>query len=91
MREKPDYVKNYPKPKNTEMKYINGYWYLYEKYAVYDPIRKKKRKKSGPIIGKITPEGLKRSVHRKKSEDGDAVSQSGEGQEKGESESKETA
>ncbi len=69
MRERPDYVKNFQKPKNTEIKYINGHWYLYEKYGVYDPISKKMRKKSGQIIGKVTPGGLKKSVHRKKKED----------------------
>lgn len=29
--EKPDFVKNYNKPKNTEIKHINGHWYLYER------------------------------------------------------------
>lgn len=75
MPEKPDYVKNFVKPKNTEIKYINGYWYLYQKYSVYDPERKSKRKKSGPIVGKITPDGLKESTHRKKKEAASEASQ----------------
>lgn len=69
MVERPDYVKNFSKPKNTEIKFINGNWYLYQKFSVYDPVRKKKIKKSGPIIGKIGPDGFKESVHRKKKEE----------------------
>ena len=31
--DKPDYILNFDKPKNTEIKYINGNWYLYENKA----------------------------------------------------------
>ena len=64
--ERPDYVKNYEKEKNTEIKYISGKWYLYNRISVWDPIDKKRTKKSGSIIGKITPEGLVPSKHRKR-------------------------
>ncbi len=65
MPEKPDYIKNYDKPKNTEFKNVKGNWYLYEKTSTYDPVRKKARKKSGHIIGRVTPDGtLHPSTHR---------------------------
>ena len=35
--DKPDYILNFDKPKNTEIKYINGNWYLYERHNIYDP------------------------------------------------------
>ena len=56
--ERPDYVTNFQKPKNTEIKHINGHWYLYERSNYYDPGIKRSRKKSGKILGAITPEGL---------------------------------
>lgn len=34
MAAKPDYIKNYVKPKNTAFKHINNNWYLYEKSSV---------------------------------------------------------
>ena len=37
MVEKPDYVLNFVRPANTEIKYIRGHWYLYERSNVYDP------------------------------------------------------
>ncbi len=59
---KPDYVANFERPAGTEIKYISGHWYLYERRSVYDPVTKKKRKKSGALLGTITEEGFK---HRK--------------------------
>ena len=56
--EKPGYVSSYSKPKNTEIKHINGYWYLYAKSSVYDSETKKMRKKSGKCLGKITENGF---------------------------------
>ncbi len=56
--EKPDYILNFKKPKNTEIKYINGYWYLYERINIYDPVIHRSRKKSGSILGKITENGF---------------------------------
>ena len=56
--QKPDYVKNFKKPKNTEIKHIGRYYYLYERSSVYDPETKKMRKKSGKCLGRITENGL---------------------------------
>lgn len=56
--EKPEYVKNYSKPKNTEIKHINGHWYLYEKINYYDKAAKRSRTKSGAMLGKITADGF---------------------------------
>ena len=56
---KPDYVVNFDRPTGTEIKCINGHWYLYERKSVYDPVTKKKRKKSGSLLGAITEEGFK--------------------------------
>lgn len=63
--DKPDYILNFDKPKNTEIKYINGNWYLYERHNIYDPKIKRSRKKSGKIIGKITEKGLTLSKAKK--------------------------
>lgn len=30
MIEKPDFILNFHKPENTEIKHIRGHWYLYE-------------------------------------------------------------
>ena len=56
--EKPDYVMNFVRPANTEIKYIRGHWYLYERSNVYDPQLGRSRKKSGKILGSITEQGL---------------------------------
>ena len=58
MVEKPDYVLNFVRPANTEIKYIRGHWYLYERSNVYDPQLGRSRKKSGKILGSITEQGL---------------------------------
>ena len=55
---KPDYVLNFVRPANTEIKYIRGHWYLYERSNVYDPQLGRSRKKSGKILGSITEQGL---------------------------------
>ena len=34
---KPDFVTNFVKPKNTEIKCIRNNWYLYERLSVRDP------------------------------------------------------
>ena len=63
--ERPDYVLNFQKPPYTEIKYVRGHWYLYSRESVVleDGTRKKK---SGKIIGKITPNGLVYSRKRKR-------------------------
>ena len=75
--ERPDYVKNFEKPKLTEVKCIRGHWYLYHKVSYYDKERKQMRWKSGSIIGKITPEGLVPSKHRKKSAQSETADDTG--------------
>ncbi len=64
MLERPDFIKSYIKPKNTEIKHISGNWYLYERSSVYDPKTKKMRKKSGKCLGKITQEGFAASKEK---------------------------
>ena len=59
MQEKPEYIINFQRPKNTEIKYINGHWYLYERSSRYDPKTKKMHKVSGQLLGSITEEGFK--------------------------------
>lgn len=56
--EKPDFVMNFVRPANTEIKYIRGHWYLYERSNVYDPQLGRSRKKSRKILGSITEQGL---------------------------------
>ncbi|MCI1422902.1 MAG: hypothetical protein LKH04_01155, partial [Lachnospiraceae bacterium] len=51
---KPDFVVNFQKPANTEIKHISGHWYLYERTSKYDPKIKRSRKVSGRCLGKIT-------------------------------------
>lgn len=58
MVEKPDYVKSFVRSPNTEIKYIRGRWYLYERSNVYDPQIGQSRKKSGKILGSITEQEL---------------------------------
>ena len=58
MAEKPDFILNFQRPKNTEIKKIGNNWYLYERFNKYDPEIKRSRKVSGKCLGKITPEGL---------------------------------
>ena len=56
--ERPDWVKNFQCEKNTEIKYINGHWYLYERSTKYDPELKRSRKVSGKLLGSITENGF---------------------------------
>ena len=56
--DKPDYVKNFARPANTEIKFIRGHWYLYERRSVYDSQLGRSRKISGKILGSITEQGL---------------------------------
>lgn len=58
LTEKPDYVRNFPKPPNTEIKHIKNGWYLYEKRSEYDPTIKRTRKISGHMLGTIKPDGF---------------------------------
>lgn len=56
--ERPEWVKNFKCEKNTEIKYINGRWYLYERSTRYDPVLKRSRKVSGKMLGSITENGF---------------------------------
>jgi len=62
--ERPDFVLNFAKPKNTEIKYINGNWYLYERSSFYDASKKSMHKKSGKLLGKITENGFVKSKQK---------------------------
>ena len=55
--------------KGTELRKIKGNYYLYEYKTVYDPVRKRAKKVSGRLLGRITEqEGLvdssKLKLHR---------------------------
>ena len=61
MIEKPDFILNFHKPENTEIKHIRGHWYLYERHNKYDPSIKRSRKVSRQVswqksrAGVLTP------------------------------------
>lgn len=56
--ERPEFVSGFNKPKGTEIKHINGSWYLYERKTRYDAKSKKSRKVSGKLLGKLTEKGF---------------------------------
>lgn len=58
IHERPEWIINYNKPVGTEIKYINGHWYLYERKSVWDAEKGRPKKKSGKLIGTITETGL---------------------------------
>ena len=58
IHERPEWIINYNKPMGTEIKYINGHWYLYERKSVWDAEKGRPKKKSGKLIGTITQSGL---------------------------------
>ena len=58
MAEKPGWVRDFDRPKGTEVKHIRGNWYLYERSWRYDPKIRRSRKVSGRYLGKITQKGL---------------------------------
>jgi len=49
----PEWVLKHRKP-GTEIKCIKGYYYVYEVSSVWDPEKKRPRKISGALLGKIT-------------------------------------
>ena len=51
----PDWAIKYRKP-GTELRYIKGKYYLYEVKSVYDKDRKRSKKVTGTLLGKITKE-----------------------------------
>ena len=58
MAEKPDWVRDFDRPKGTEIKHIRGNWYLYERSWRYDPKIRRSRKVSGRYLRRTVPEGL---------------------------------
>ncbi|HKL57216.1 MAG TPA: hypothetical protein VJ854_02355 [Sphaerochaeta sp.] len=56
--ERPDFILKFVKPKNTEIKHINGCWYLYERATRYNPETGKSTKVSGTLLGSITEGGF---------------------------------
>jgi len=52
----PEWVLRHRRP-GCELRYINGHYYLYEISSQWDKINKRTKKITGPIIGKITPDG----------------------------------
>lgn len=58
MTQKPQFVQSFERPAGTEIKLINGHYYLYERKSVYDPQTKRKKKKSGALLGTITEDGF---------------------------------
>ena len=58
MTQKPQFVQSFERPAGTEIKLINGHYYLYERKSVYDPQTKRKKKKSGALLGTITEAGF---------------------------------
>ena len=57
MAQKPQFIQSFKRPAGTEIKLINGRYYLYERKSVYDPLTKRK-KKSGAFLSTITEEGF---------------------------------
>lgn len=49
----------------TELRYINKTYYLYEVSSFYDPLLKRGKKKTGPLLGKITELGGFIASHKK--------------------------
>ena len=60
----PEWATIHKKP-GTELRLIRGKYYLYEYKTVYDKERKKPRKISGKLLGRITEQGLIPSGKRK--------------------------
>lgn len=53
----PEWVLAQRKPK-TEIRFINGKYYLYEATSKWNPEKKRSQKITGRLLGKITPEGF---------------------------------
>lgn len=68
----PEWATKY-KRKGTELRLLNGRYYLYEAKCVWDPVKKRPRKITGKILGRITPEGFIESPKRKLEQTSQAV------------------
>ena len=51
----PSEIKAYERPRSTEIHAQKGHYYVYKTTSVWDPARKRSRKKTLGCIGKITP------------------------------------
>lgn len=51
----------------VELKTIGGRYYLYKVSSVYDPRKKRARKVSGEYLGRVTPDGLRKTARRERS------------------------
>ena len=60
----PDWVLKHKKPK-TEIRKIKNNYYLYEVSSKWDPQKKRAKKITGKILGKITPQGFVESHKRR--------------------------
>ena len=60
----PDWVLKHKRPK-TEIRKIKNNYYLYEISSKWDPQKKRAKKITGKLLGKITPEGFVESHKRK--------------------------
>jgi hypothetical protein len=69
IHERPEWIINYNKPMGTEIKYINGHWYLYERKSVWDAEKGRPKKKSGKLLGTITEVGLILKQEKSKQEE----------------------
>lgn len=50
--------------KGTAIHRINGHYYLYEVSSKWDPVKKRPRRITGKLLGRITPDGLLESAQR---------------------------
>lgn len=57
MSKHPEWVSLHRRP-GAEIKHINGHYYLYEVSSQWDAQKNRAQKRSGKIIGKITPDGI---------------------------------
>lgn len=62
--ELPDWVRKH-KTKGTEVRHVNGRYYLYKIHSVRDPKKGRPRKITDKYLGKITPEGLMKPKYQR--------------------------
>ena len=61
------------KRKGTELRLINGHYYLYEVSSKWNPQKKRTQKITGKLLGKITPEGFVESKRQQFQRNLDAI------------------
>jgi hypothetical protein len=60
----PEWALHY-KQKGTELRLINGHYYLYEVSSKWNPDKQRAQKITGKCLGRVTPDGVKRRVPTK--------------------------